>query len=237
MQEDKNGIRLAGTCVLLRDTDDGVEILLLRRNANLAFAGGAWVFPGGAVDQEEIDSSSTLEEATRKATAREISEECGLLVNEQDLIHFCNWTTPKGEKRRFATWFFVAKVGDGKGDVVIDGGEIHDFRWIGAREAIDLHHSGGLPLMPPTYLSVKLISHFTSAIQACESLLKRESYSVTPRLCLKDGQWICLYPGDGGFEDSNPDIAEPLHRSLINLAGMQYTHSGQDVGVIAMDSP
>jgi hypothetical protein len=56
-------------------------------------------------------------------------------------------------------------------------------------------------------------------------------------LCLKDGQWICLYPGDGGFEDSNPDIAEPLHRSLINLAGMQYTHSGQDVGVIAMDSP
>ena len=105
-------IRLAGTCVLLRDTDDGLEILLLRRNAELAFAGGAWVFPGGAVDQEEIDSSSTLEEATRKATVREVFEECGLVVSQEDLVHFCNWTTPLGEKRRFATWFFVAKVGD-----------------------------------------------------------------------------------------------------------------------------
>ena len=81
-------IRLAGTCALLRDADDSLEILLLRRNAELAFAGGAWVFPGGAVDQEEIDSSSTLEEATRKATVREIFEECGLVVIQQHLVHF-----------------------------------------------------------------------------------------------------------------------------------------------------
>jgi 8-oxo-dGTP pyrophosphatase MutT (NUDIX family) len=41
-------LRLAATAVLLRDTDQGLETLLLRRNAKLAFAAGAWVFPGGA---------------------------------------------------------------------------------------------------------------------------------------------------------------------------------------------
>ena len=47
-------LRLAATAVLLRDTEQGLEVLLLRRNAKLAFAAGAWVFPGGAIDQPEI---------------------------------------------------------------------------------------------------------------------------------------------------------------------------------------
>ena len=237
MLSNHKDIRLAGTCALLRDADEGIEILLLRRNAQLAFAGGAWVFPGGAVDQEELDLTSNVEEATRKATMRGISEECGLVVSEEDLIHFCNWTTPQGEKRRFATWFFVAKIKDKLREVVIDGGEIHESRWIGAQEAIDLHHSGALRLMPPTYLSIKLIGQFDTADSACESLLNRESYSVTPRLCLEDGQLVCLYPGDAGFESSDSSISGPLHRSVMNSSGMQYIHSGQDVGVAAMDTP
>ena len=40
----------AATVVLLRDGADGVETLMLRRDVNLAFAGGAWVFPGGRLD-------------------------------------------------------------------------------------------------------------------------------------------------------------------------------------------
>ena len=35
-------LRLAATAVLLRDTEQGLEVLLLRRNAKLAFAAGAW---------------------------------------------------------------------------------------------------------------------------------------------------------------------------------------------------
>ena len=43
----------AATVVLLRDGDDGVETLMLRRDTNLAFAGGAWVFPGGRIDPDD----------------------------------------------------------------------------------------------------------------------------------------------------------------------------------------
>lgn len=42
--------RPASTLVLARDGDDGVEVFMLKRTLDAAFAGGAFVFPGGAVD-------------------------------------------------------------------------------------------------------------------------------------------------------------------------------------------
>ena len=237
MLEQDSEVRLAGTGLLLRDSNDGIEILLLRRNANLAFAGGAWVFPGGSVDRAELDSASTQERAARIATVREISEECGLEVQAKDLIHFCNWTTPEGEKRRFSTWFFVANVEDSSQKVTIDDGEIHEFRWITPQEAINLHHLGQLNLMPPTYLSIRLVSNFNSAKKACKSLNQRESFSVTPRLCQVDDKWICLYLGDAGFANTNPNLLGPQHRTTFTANGMNYIHTGEDVGIKAMDAP
>lgn len=45
--------RDAATVMLVRDTDDGMEVFMLRRNLNSDFVGGAYVFPGGAVDPED----------------------------------------------------------------------------------------------------------------------------------------------------------------------------------------
>ena len=39
-------IRLAATVLIVRQGADELDVLLLRRNAQLAFAGGALVFPG-----------------------------------------------------------------------------------------------------------------------------------------------------------------------------------------------
>lgn len=46
-------LREAATVVLARDGDDGLEIFMLKRNMNSDFVGGAYVFPGGAVDPED----------------------------------------------------------------------------------------------------------------------------------------------------------------------------------------
>jgi len=54
MSDQSVPLRLAATAVLLRNSNNGMETLLLRRNAKLAFAGGAWVFPGGAIDADEL---------------------------------------------------------------------------------------------------------------------------------------------------------------------------------------
>ena len=42
----------AATVVVARDTDDGVEVLMLKKNSKIYF-GGMWVFPGGKVDEED----------------------------------------------------------------------------------------------------------------------------------------------------------------------------------------
>jgi 8-oxo-dGTP pyrophosphatase MutT (NUDIX family) len=47
--------RDAATVILLRDTADGPEAFLLRRTAELEFAPGACVFPGGSVDTHDAD--------------------------------------------------------------------------------------------------------------------------------------------------------------------------------------
>ena len=48
--------RDAATVILLRQAAAGVEAFLLRRTAELEFAPGAYVFPGGSVDARDADS-------------------------------------------------------------------------------------------------------------------------------------------------------------------------------------
>ena len=47
--------RHAATVVLARDSAGGPEVYLLRRTASMAFAAGAFVFPGGSVDPRDQD--------------------------------------------------------------------------------------------------------------------------------------------------------------------------------------
>jgi 8-oxo-dGTP pyrophosphatase MutT (NUDIX family) len=49
--------RDAATVILLRQAASGVEAFLLRRTAELEFAPGAYVFPGGSVDARDADES------------------------------------------------------------------------------------------------------------------------------------------------------------------------------------
>ena len=91
--------RPAATVTLVRDTPQGVEVLMVQRNFQSVFVPGAYVFPGGAVDR--ADSSSDIAalctglddaEASRKlgiasgglaywvAAIRESFEEVGMLL-------------------------------------------------------------------------------------------------------------------------------------------------------------
>jgi 8-oxo-dGTP pyrophosphatase MutT (NUDIX family) len=92
-------IRDAATVMLVRDGDEGMEVLMLRRNLNSDFVGGAYVFPGGAVDEHDrhedldpyctgrtdADASARLDVdkgglAYWVAAVRECFEESGLLL-------------------------------------------------------------------------------------------------------------------------------------------------------------
>jgi 8-oxo-dGTP pyrophosphatase MutT (NUDIX family) len=48
-------VRDAATVMLVRDGGRGLEVFMVRRSLRLVFAGGAHVFPGGAVDETDRD--------------------------------------------------------------------------------------------------------------------------------------------------------------------------------------
>src|SRR5688572_25860777 len=63
--------RLASTVVLARPATAGFEVFLVRRHDNVAFMGGAHVFPGGRVDDADyIEDASRWCDGVTAAVAR-----------------------------------------------------------------------------------------------------------------------------------------------------------------------
>ena len=105
MSAPETTLPVAGTVVLLRASDPGFEVLLMRRPDRGSFA-GAWVFPGGKVEPGDIRGSGDIDDA-RHAAIRETAEEVGLTV--EDLIVLSEWQPPLEAPTRIRTWFFLAE--------------------------------------------------------------------------------------------------------------------------------
>ncbi|MGI8939222.1 MAG: NUDIX hydrolase [Iamia sp.] len=69
-------LRDAATVLIVRDGDDGLEVFMLRRNLQSDFVGGAYVFPGGAVDPP--DRALDLEPLCRGRSDAEASTRMGV---------------------------------------------------------------------------------------------------------------------------------------------------------------
>jgi 8-oxo-dGTP pyrophosphatase MutT (NUDIX family) len=66
--------RPAATIMLVRPAPHGYEVLMLRRHKDLAFAGGAYVFPGGSVDPSDTapEWAARIVGASREALVRRL---------------------------------------------------------------------------------------------------------------------------------------------------------------------
>lgn len=69
-------LRDAATVMLLRDGPEGLEVFMLRRNLRSDFVGGAYVFPGGGVD--EHDRHENLEPVCEGRTDADASARLGV---------------------------------------------------------------------------------------------------------------------------------------------------------------
>ena len=84
------GARPAATVMVLRDGEQGVELLMLRRSSKASFFPHAWVFPGGRVDaadaevavRGQVDGVPSAENAFAVAAIRETFEEAGAWLGD-----------------------------------------------------------------------------------------------------------------------------------------------------------
>jgi len=213
----------AATVVLLRDGSEDCEALLVRRNAQLAFHGGAWVFPGGRLDPEDytgVGDSNDIMAAARNAAVREALEEAGVTIARDGLVALSRWVTPEGLPKRFNAWFFVARAVDER--VQVDGGEIHEHRWMRPAGALAAQRGGEIELPPPTFVTLTDLAGYHSVDAALDDIARRPFEVFEPRLHMVPGGACTLYADDAGYDDGDVDRPGARHRLWILETGWRY---------------
>src|SRR6476469_864778 len=165
--------RQAATVIVLRGGAERLEVLLVQRTPKARFMGGAWVFPGGAVDADEDH---------RAAGAREVEEETGLVLPDPAaLVPFARWITPPEITVRFDTYFFLAEAPAGA-EVTIDGQEIVEARWFAPDRALQGAEAGELLMVFPTIKNLETLARFASARALLDWASSRDVKPVEPRV-------------------------------------------------------
>ena len=219
---DAKVIMPAATVILLRDTDDGPETLMLRKNSKIAF-GGMWVFPGGRVDDEDAPGAPD-EDRARAAAVREANEEASLSLDPDSLVWFSHWTPPPVEIRRYSTWFFAARAPEA--DVTIDDGEITESQWIRPGDALIKQREGQIELVPPTFVTLHYLSQQASVEAALRDLVPSDGprHYVT-QVAKADEGMVILWEEDAGYVARDASAAGPRHRLSISKQGYVFDDS------------
>ena len=186
--------RVAASVVVMRDSNGGPEVLLVQRNPASRFMGGAWVFPGGAVHDDDVGAAGTA--------VRETEEEAGLALGDAGaLVPWSRWITPAMVKIRFDTWFFVTRAPDGA-EAKVDGEECVDFRWLRPQDALDAYQRDELLLVFPTIRHLQELAMYESVEHILETGRQRRIEPIEPRVVLDQGGVArVLLPGEPGYDD------------------------------------
>ena len=230
-----------------------VEVFMIKRSMKTNF-GGAWVFPGGKIDDADISNnylkySPNLSDdlASERldiekdglsywiACIRECFEESGILlankkgenlkktifrdgdlkiINQykdrilsgeniffemidnlnlelatKELSYISHWVTPKIEKRRYSTRFFIARTTDQ--EAIHDGTEGVESKWINPEEALKQSRSGNFPMIMPTIKNLEMICGYINTselLSAMNNKNKSDIPNVEPVFEIVDGE-------------------------------------------------
>ena len=182
--------RQAATVIVLRGGSESLEVLLVKRNPAQRFMGGAWVFPGGAVDPGEDH---------RLAGVREVEEEAAVIIDDPgSLVEFSRWITPRQVKIRFDTHFYLAPAPAGA-EPQPDGGETVDLGWFTPHGALDAYRREEILLVFPTIKTLEQLAPFESAAAILEWASGREVVAIEPQVVVEGEVARVVLPGEPGY--------------------------------------
>jgi 8-oxo-dGTP diphosphatase len=103
------------------------KILLLHRHDNKS-QGGKWGIPAGKIDKEDKDEKSAI--------LRELREETGLILNEDDLVFHKTFFVEYPDKKYF--YHYHKTELRQEVDIIIEKNEHQDFTWVTLEEALNM---------------------------------------------------------------------------------------------------
>lgn len=214
-------IPVAATVVLLRDAGDGLEVLMIERPDRGSFA-GAWVFPGGKLEDADRGAEGDPEEAVaRRAGVRETHEETGLSLDVDALVTLSCWDPPPGLALRIRTWFFVAQAAAGA--ITLSADEAVAAEWLRPADALARHGRGGLTLYPPTWVTLHGLAEHADVDSVVGAVRLRgvERFETVAR---RGGEGpLLMWQGDDEWEaDAEGAASGSRHRLEIGALPWRY---------------
>jgi 8-oxo-dGTP pyrophosphatase MutT (NUDIX family) len=205
-------IPVAATVVLARDADAGPEVLLIERPDRGSFA-GAWVFPGGKVEDADaagLPSPPAEQDVARVAGVRETWEETSLVIDAADLVLLSRWDPPAGVPLRIRTWFLVGRAP--AQTLVLQPDEAVSFQWSRPADVLAAHARGELTLYPPTWVTL----HGLAGHPDVDTLLAQVRLGgigeFATRVRRGEGGAVFSWPDDAEYDDAGAGASTARHR-------------------------
>jgi 8-oxo-dGTP pyrophosphatase MutT (NUDIX family) len=187
--------------IVLRGGAETLEVLLVKRTEKARFMGGVWVFPGGAVDEDDPPvRGAGGGDAHRAAAVRELSEEAAIEIGDPStLVEFSRWITPAEVAIRFDTRFFLAELPEDQ-EPRVDGEECVEEGWFTPRGALDAYGRKEIELVFPTIKHLEQLGAFASVAELLSYASGREVLPVQPKVWFDGEVARVLLPGDPGYD-------------------------------------
>jgi 8-oxo-dGTP pyrophosphatase MutT (NUDIX family) len=190
--------RPAATVIVVRrgsrHGEQGVEALMVQRNPKSRFMPGVWVFPGGAVgDEDRVDGDDHL--AHVACAIRELREETALELGDAELVAWSRWITPEPAPIRFDTRFYVA-LAPPHAKAEADGGEVVDLAWLNPARALASHEADELELVFPTIKHLESLLPYATVDEVIAAARERTVEPILPRVIGDETSWRVVLPGE-----------------------------------------
>lgn len=184
--------RESAVVIVARRTPEGRELLMHRRSLRTAFLPGHWAFPGGRLD--DLDEPSR-DGAHARCAARELQEECGVIVAAETLRPIGLRTTPPFHPMRFRTEFFFVELPPGTEvpDTPHSLEESDEQKFVDPRDAHNAWVSGEWPMPPvlPPLLRQAIELRNDTTLELTQALtMVNELEELTPRIEFLPGVWL-----------------------------------------------
>ena len=135
-----------------------------------------------------------------------VLERHGWSLRLDDLTYFARWRPKHRHMRVFDTRFYLADLGTGAVDLLVDATENTHLFWASAAEALDLADTGKIKIIFPTRRNLERLAGFASFAEARAQAEAIPAQTIVPSIEQRDGAaWLCIR-ADAGY----PVTGEPM---------------------------
>ncbi len=142
----------------------------------------------------------------RETTFVDAARRRGWIVKGSRLVYWSWWITPRQERRRYDTRFFVAGVTrDQALDAAHDAREVVDSDWWTAAETLTRFEAGEIFLAPPTFITLLELRDLPTVDAVLAAARLRTPPPIEPSVGVEpDGSLAIVMPGDPEHPQDEP---------------------------------